>query len=166
MNILLNRLTSSLVNLHFTTRLIITAAATMATTSSTHSTYVPGTHSVAFVTVPNDETARKLATAIVSQKLAACVNIVPKILSIYEWEGKITEDSELLLMIKTKTDKINELSKYVRQNHPYTVAEVISLPIENGNAPYLDWITKSVSGVGLVSSTSADRTDADGKSDL
>lgn len=165
MKILSNRLTASLlVNLHFATRLLITATETMATTTQS---YVPGTHSVAFVTAPNDETARKLATAIVSQKLAACVNIVPKILSIYEWEGKITQDSELLLMIKTKTDKIDELSKYVRQNHPYTVAEVISLPIENGNAPYLDWITKTISGVsGATHASSADRTDADGKSDL
>lgn len=109
--------------------------------------YIAGSHSVAFVTTPNEETARKLARGIISQKLAACVNIIPKVLSVYEWEGKMNEDAELMLMIKTKTDKIDELSKYVRENHPYTVAEVISLPIENGNAPYLDWITKTVGNV-------------------
>lgn len=106
--------------------------------------YIAGSNSVAFVTTPDEETARKLAKGIVSQKLAACVNIIPKVLSIYVWEGEVNEDAELLLMIKTKSDKIDKLSKYVRENHPYTVAEVISLPIENGNPPYLDWITKTV----------------------
>lgn len=115
---------------------------TMAGTSS--AVYTSGKHSAAFVTVPNEETAKKLAHSLVSEKLAACVNIIPKITSIYMWEGKVTEDSELLLMIKTSTEKIDSVSKYVRENHPYTVAEVISFPIANGNQPYLDWITQSV----------------------
>lgn len=72
------------------------------------------------------------------------VNIIPNIQSIYEWEGKINEDLEYLLMIKTSTDKIDALSTWVRENHPYSVAEVISVKIENGNPPYLDWIKKTV----------------------
>uniref|UniRef100_A0AAR2L3C4 CutA divalent cation tolerance homolog n=3 Tax=Pygocentrus nattereri TaxID=42514 RepID=A0AAR2L3C4_PYGNA len=102
--------------------------------------YSSGTHSAAFVTCPNDTVAKDLARGIVEKKLAACVNIVPKITSIYEWQGKIEEDSEVLLMIKTRSTKIPALAEYVRSNHPYEVAEVISLPIDQGNPPYLKWI--------------------------
>jgi len=106
--------------------------------------YVAGTHSMAFVTVPNEELAQKLARGLVEQKLAACVNIIPGIKSVYEWQGKIEQDGELLLMIKTRTSRIADVSKYVRENHSYDVAEVISTPIDNGNQPYLDWISKTV----------------------
>ncbi|XP_016971685.1 protein CutA homolog [Drosophila rhopaloa] len=106
--------------------------------------YQAGSSSVAFVTTPDRETARKLARSIIERKLAACVNIVPQIESIYLWEGKVNEDSECLLMVKTRTSRIDELSKFVRENHPYSVAEVISLPIQNGNPPYLDWIAQTV----------------------
>ncbi|CAL1536718.1 unnamed protein product [Lymnaea stagnalis] len=108
--------------------------------------YTPGTASMAFVAVPNIDVAKKLAGEIVKNKLAACVNIVPQVTSIYEWKGKIQEDSELLLMIKTLTSKVDDLSEFVRKNHPYEVAEVISAPIDNGNPPYLEWLSKVVSG--------------------
>ncbi|VDI83532.1 protein CutA homolog [Mytilus galloprovincialis] len=108
------------------------------------STYTPGTHSMAFVTVPDLEVAKKLSHGIVKNKLAACVNIIPGITSVYEWEEKINEDGELLLMIKTATDKVDDLSKFVRENHPYDCAEVISSKIDNGNPPYLKWISDTV----------------------
>lgn len=72
------------------------------------------------------------------------MNIIPGITSVYKWEGKINEDSELLLMIKTQSGKVDDLVKFVRENHPYSVPEVISTPIENGNLPYLKWIYDSV----------------------
>lgn len=109
------------------------------------STYVAGTHSMAFVTVPDMAVGRKLAHGIVKQRLAACVNIIPSVTSVYEWEGKVNEDPELLLMIKTSTEKIPDLSKYVRENHPYDCAEVISSQIDDGNEPYLKWIGETVS---------------------
>ncbi|XP_018579207.1 protein CutA homolog isoform X2 [Anoplophora glabripennis] len=108
------------------------------------SSYTPGDHSVAYVTAPNEEVAKKIGHGLVSRKLAACVNIVPKITSIFEWEGKINEEPEVLMMIKTRTAKINRLTQYVKENHPYTVCEVISMPIQNGNEAYLKWISDVV----------------------
>jgi periplasmic divalent cation tolerance protein len=112
--------------------------------SSQNSSYVAGTHSVAYVTTPNEEVAKKIAHGLVKQKLAACVNVIPRITSIYEWEDKINEDPEVLMMIKTRTTKVDALTEYVKSNHPYSVCEVISLPIENGNEPYLKWIGEIV----------------------
>ncbi|KAK3732533.1 hypothetical protein RRG08_030733 [Elysia crispata] len=106
--------------------------------------YVSGTASMAFVTVPNMEVAKKLAGDLVKKRLAACVNIIPGVTSVYEWEGKIEDDNELILMIKTLTTKVDELSEFVRNNHPYDCAEVISSQIDNGNAPYLQWISQTV----------------------
>ncbi|ALC49887.1 CG11590 [Drosophila busckii] len=111
---------------------------------SCESSYTAGSSSVAFVTTPDKESAKKLAHGIIERKLAACVNIIPQIESIYMWEGKVNEDNEYLMMIKTRSTRIEELSKFVRENHPYSVAEVISLPIQAGNSPYLNWIMQTV----------------------
>ncbi|CAG0914820.1 unnamed protein product [Notodromas monacha] len=103
--------------------------------------------SFAFVTAPDESKAKELARGLVSEKLAACVNIVPKILSVYEWEGKINEDNEVLMMIKTRTNRVDELSAYIRKHHPYEVAEVIAATITQGNAPYLKWLGEVVPDV-------------------
>ncbi|XP_076441800.1 protein CutA homolog [Babylonia areolata] len=108
--------------------------------------YISGSASMAFVTVPNMEVAKKLSHGLVQNKLVACVNIIPGITSVYEWENKVEEDGELLLMMKTMTSKITEVSEYVRNNHPYDVAEVISSKIDNGNPPYLQWISDVTTG--------------------
>ena len=120
------------------------AAAAMADT--TDATPVPpsGVFSAAFVTVPDMEVAEKLASGLVTSKLAACVNIIPGLTSVYEWEGKVEKDSELLLMIKTRTERVDELSAWVKANHPYDVCEVISTKIDNGNPPYLKWLGEVV----------------------
>ncbi|XP_033231207.1 protein CutA homolog [Belonocnema kinseyi] len=114
---------------------------------------VSGIHSVAYVTVPTDEIAKKLAHGLVENKLAACVNIIPQVTSVYEWKNKINEDNELLLMIKTRTESVDALTKYVKENHPYEVCEVISLPIQNGNKQYLNWISDTVPPIKKESDT-------------
>ncbi len=94
---------------------------------------------VVFVTVQRDK-ARALATEIVENRLAACVNIVDTVRSIYRWKGKITSDDEALLVIKTATKKVENLIKYVKENHSYDIPEVVSLNIAEGNPDYLDWL--------------------------
>ncbi|XP_072939718.1 protein CutA homolog isoform X1 [Epargyreus clarus] len=101
-------------------------------------------YSVAYVTVPNADVGKTISHGLVKNKLAACVNIIPQITSIYEWKNEINEDSEALLMIKTRTSMVDKLTEFVRSNHPYEVCEVISLPIKNGNLPYLKWIGEIV----------------------
>ncbi|XP_013418652.1 protein CutA homolog [Lingula anatina] len=116
----------------------------LSTMTTASSNYVKGQHSIAYVTAPSEDVAKTLARGMVTSKLAACVNIVPRVISVFEWENKIDEEDEVLMMIKTRTSLVDELSEYVKKNHPYDVAEVISTPIENGNPPYLDWIGQVV----------------------
>jgi periplasmic divalent cation tolerance protein len=97
-------------------------------------------HIVVFVTVPSEEVGKKIAGKIVEKRLAACVNITAEITSVYWWEDKIQEDSERMLIIKTKSQLFNQLQETVKTHHPYTVPEIIALPLVKGYAPYLDWI--------------------------
>ncbi|KAI3725613.1 hypothetical protein L1987_65404 [Smallanthus sonchifolius] len=98
---------------------------------------------VVYVTVPNKEAGKKLAASIVKEKLAACVNRVPGIESVYLWEGEIQTDSEELLIIKTRESLLNALTEHVKANHEYDVPEVIALPITGGSVPYLEWLKNS-----------------------
>ncbi|KAI4307468.1 hypothetical protein L6164_030651 [Bauhinia variegata] len=98
---------------------------------------------VVYVTVPNKEAGKKLAESIVKEKLAACVNRIPGIESVYEWKGEIQTDSEELLIIKTRQSLLEALTEHVKRNHEYEVPEVISLPITGGNLKYLEWIKDS-----------------------
>uniref|UniRef100_A0A0N4ZJW3 Divalent-cation tolerance protein CutA n=1 Tax=Parastrongyloides trichosuri TaxID=131310 RepID=A0A0N4ZJW3_PARTI len=101
---------------------------------------VANVFSVIYVTVPKMEVAKTIARNVVESKLAACVNIIPGVTSVYSWKGNIEEDQELLLIIKTKTNLLEELKKEIVKIHPYEVPEFISLPIEHGSEPYLKWI--------------------------
>ncbi|PIN07220.1 hypothetical protein CDL12_20211 [Handroanthus impetiginosus] len=98
---------------------------------------------VVYVTVPNKEAGKKLAESIVKERLAACVNRVPGIESIYEWKGEIQTDSEELLIIKTRESLLEALTEHVKANHEYEVPEVIALPITGGNLQYLEWLKNS-----------------------
>jgi periplasmic divalent cation tolerance protein len=95
------------------------------------------------VTCGSEEEALKIANALVKAHLAACVNLVAPILSIYRWEGKIWDEKEWLLIIKTQKDRFEELEKKVKSLHSYLVPEIISLSITEGSSGYLDWIREN-----------------------
>ncbi|NXE62277.1 CUTA protein, partial [Calcarius ornatus] len=110
--------------------------------------YVPGTHSVVFVTGLNEHIARDIARAIMDRRLAACVNILPRSSALTPPSPHISLGFVLFFhspqLVKTRTSKIGELSNYVRSIHPFETPEIISLPIEQGNPAYLRWIEESV----------------------
>jgi periplasmic divalent cation tolerance protein len=100
---------------------------------------------IVLVTVPDKDEADRLAETLVFERLAACVNIIPAIESIYRWEGKVTKDQEILLLIKTAEDRYGELEQRIQTLHSYTTPEVIALKIERGSKAYLSWLIESVS---------------------
>jgi len=97
---------------------------------------------VAFVTCGSEAEALKIANALVEARLAACVNVVAPIRSIYRWEGKIWDEKEWLLIIKTEKHRFDALEKKVKSLHSYSVPEIISLPITEGSAAYLNWLVE------------------------
>jgi len=97
---------------------------------------------VVYVAAPPAD-AETLAHALVRQQVAACVNIIPTIRSIYRWKGEICDDGEALLVIKTTGDRLEQLKALVVEQHPYEVPEIIALPIVQGHDPYLRWIDAS-----------------------
>jgi periplasmic divalent cation tolerance protein len=99
-------------------------------------------HVVALVTAPPDS-APELARRIVEEKLAACVNVVAGVRSIYVWKGKVCDEGEALLVIKTRAALFEALRARVVELHPYEVPEVIELPILAGHTPYLKWLDDS-----------------------
>jgi periplasmic divalent cation tolerance protein len=96
---------------------------------------------VVLVTAPSAEKAAEIARAVVEEKLAACGNVLPAIRSIYRWEGKVHDDAEALLVLKTERKRFVELCDRIVALHPYDVPEVLSLPVEAGSDRYLDWLS-------------------------
>jgi periplasmic divalent cation tolerance protein len=97
---------------------------------------------VVFITVDSAAIAHKIADKLLAERKAACVNVVPNVESHYRWQGKIENADELLLIVKTRAALLDELTALVKQNHPYTVPEIIAMPIVGGNEAYLQWIEK------------------------
>jgi periplasmic divalent cation tolerance protein len=97
---------------------------------------------VVLVTAKSDKEGVKIGQALLEEKLAACVNIVPGLKSIFRWKGKISTEEEVLLLIKTKDTLFEKLKKRVIELHSYEVPEIIALGILAGNEKYLDWIGK------------------------
>ncbi len=95
---------------------------------------------VVLITVPTEEDAVKIARHLVEKRLAACVNIVPGIRSIYTWEGEVCDEGEVLLVVKSRTELFARVAEAVGGRHPYTVPEIIALPIVTGSESYMDWI--------------------------
>ena len=95
-------------------------------------------------TVDSSELGEQIAAALVESREAACVNIISGIRSIYRWEGKLCRDAELLLVIKSVTEKFEAVREKIRRMHTYQVPEVIAVPISAGDADYLKWLNESV----------------------
>jgi periplasmic divalent cation tolerance protein len=99
---------------------------------------------VVFLTAPNGEEATRLAELLVGAHLAACVQILPEMESVYRWQGKIERQEEILLIIKTTAEKFAELERQVRALHSYETPEIVAVPIVAGSNPYLEWLSDSV----------------------
>lgn len=99
---------------------------------------------VALCTVPDTDTAEILAEKMVKQNLAACVNIIPTITSVYQWQGDIEKDPEALMVIKTAEELMADLEELLNEHHPYEVFELISCNIEQAATAYLQWLDDTV----------------------
>ena len=96
------------------------------------------------ITAGSEQEAEDIATALVAGRLAACVNVVPGITSIYRWQGEVQRDREWLLVVKSRRDVLDDLVQRVRELHSYDLPETIALPLVGGSAPYLDWLVGEV----------------------
>ncbi|MGE5182463.1 MAG: divalent-cation tolerance protein CutA [Acidobacteriota bacterium] len=99
---------------------------------------------VVFSTFPGPEKAAEVARALVSEQLAACVNLVPAVRSIYRWQGELLDDAETLAIVKTTAERLDALTARLIALHPYELPEVIALPVTGGSAPYLAWVAGEV----------------------
>jgi len=95
---------------------------------------------VVLVTCSSEEEAVKIANSLVEERLAACANIISPVRSIYRWEGKVWDEREWMLIMKTQKKKFKDLEKKVKSLHSYSVPEIIALPIVEGSVPYLKWL--------------------------
>jgi periplasmic divalent cation tolerance protein len=95
-----------------------------------------------YITVPSFDVADAIGRTLVEDRLAACVNILPSMYSIYRWQGKIETAGEVVLIAKSRTALFGEIEKRVRELHPYECPCLVAWPIEAGHQPYLDWIAK------------------------
>jgi periplasmic divalent cation tolerance protein len=99
---------------------------------------------IVLCTAGSEDEARKIARHLVEQRLAACVNIVPRMESIYRWEGKLESSGEWLLLIKTTVERFPAVRDAIRDLHSYELPECIAISIEDGSSGYLEWIAQSV----------------------
>lgn len=93
-------------------------------------------------TLPDRETAAAIASTLVEQRLAACVSLLPQITSFYEWQGRLEQAQEILLLIKTTKQNYQAVEAALRENHPYELPEILAVPVEQGLPGYLDWVER------------------------
>jgi len=93
-----------------------------------------------FTTLPSADKAAELAKVLVEERLAACANLLPAIRSIYRWQGKLQDENEVVVLLKTRAEHLERLKLRILELHPYEVPEVLAVPVEAGYQPYLDWL--------------------------
>jgi periplasmic divalent cation tolerance protein len=107
---------------------------------------------IVFVMAANEDESGRIAHALVEERLAACVNIVCPVRSIYRWRGAIEDASEYMLVIKTRVRNFSKLERRVRELHSYEVPEIVAIPLAAGSKPYLAWLAESTAPVGRTAS--------------
>ena len=105
---------------------------------------MPENQIVILCTVPDRGSGEKIAQALVEERLAACVNLVPGVVSTYRWEGAVKQEDELLLLIKTNGTRFEAVRERVMALHPYDIPEIIAIPITMGSADYLKWLSDNL----------------------
>jgi periplasmic divalent cation tolerance protein len=95
------------------------------------------------VTMPDAETARRIGRTLVEEKLAACVNVVSGVVSIYNWKGSIQEDEEVLCLVKTSPERFPQLQARLLELHPYDLPEVLGFTVDEGSQAYVDWVRQN-----------------------
>src|SRR5438309_8197435 len=98
---------------------------------------------VVLITAASREEAERIARRLVEDRLAACVNIVPEVRSLFIWQGKFSQEDEVLLVVKSRRARFRELATAVRQLHSYSVPEIIAVPVLVGSSDYLRWVAES-----------------------
>jgi periplasmic divalent cation tolerance protein len=98
------------------------------------------TLSMILVTAPSQEVAQQLAHGLVTERLAACVNVIPSVMSTYSWEGNLEQREEALMMIKTRSSRYAALEQYIRTHHPYDTPEIVEIPTGQVTQPYWQWV--------------------------
>lgn len=107
---------------------------------------VAGDCVVVLITAPTREVAEELGEGLVREGLAACVNIIPAVTSIFNWEEKLCREEEVLMLVKSTAEIFPSVAEHVRRHHPYELPEVVALPVADGLEAYLDWVRKSCAG--------------------
>ena len=103
-----------------------------------------GNHIVMLCTCPDPASGEQIALALVEERLAACVNLVPDLLSTYRWQGKVEQAAECLLLIKTEASRFEAVKERIQALHSYELPEIIALPITAGDSKYLKWMTETL----------------------
>ena len=101
---------------------------------------------VVYITFPTVESARQIGTVLIEKQLAACVNLLPKVESIYSWRGEVRKDAEVLAMVKTTAARFTQLEAEVLELHPYENPEIIAVPVSQGSEAYLNWVQDQIEG--------------------
>ena len=97
---------------------------------------------VVYCTCPDTGVAERIARQLVEKELAACVNLLPQVTSIYQWKGEVEQESEVLLLIKSDAQHFATLEESIKEMHPYEVPEIIGVPVAIGNTDYMNWINQ------------------------